>query len=350
MTQEADQRRALDQDASPLVSVVVPAHNVAPYITQCIGSLLNQTYKPIEVVVADDRSTDGTGDILDGLARRDARLRVMHLETNGGVHNARKVGLANAKGRYIGFVDSDDYVASNMYSRLMEALSGTQSDISVCSAVRVAEAGSAIGYKVHFSEEASFEHSLLDKFCRLAFGSGVLWNKVFRRELVDTAFSTWIDPAIGAGAEDYILNLVAIDGARRICVIPDHLYFYRENPGSITQSGSHATAFAHAMRAYVVALEAFKNAGEDKKRSIDSLYGRLLRYYPVSSSDQNLENVRSYMAESLCKLASLRPESVSALLNQDMEANPVPLARRALSKSIRNARRIFASAVGCGRQ
>jgi glycosyltransferase involved in cell wall biosynthesis len=350
MTQGVDQRRAQYQEESSLISIVVPAHNVAPYITQCVNSMLNQTYKSIEVVVVDDCSTDGTGDVLDALARHDARLRVIHLEVNGGVHNARKVGLANAKGRYIGFVDSDDYVASNMYSRLMEALSRARSDICICAAVRVAEAGNAIGYKVHFSEEASFEHSLLDKFCRLAFGSGVLWNKVFRRELVESAFSCPIDPAIGAGAEDYILNMVAIDGARRICVIPDHLYFYRENPGSITQSGSHATAFAHALRAYIVALEVFKDAGEDKMRSIDSLYGRLLRYYPVSSNDKNLENVRSYMAESLRKLASLRPESVSALLNQDMEAHPIPLARRALSKSIRSARKIFASAVGRGRQ
>ena len=343
MTQEADQRRALYQEEPSLISIVVPAHNVAPYITQCINSLLNQTYKPIEVVVVDDCSTDGTGYVLDGLARCDARLRVMHLETNGGVHNARKVGLASAKGRYIGFVDSDDYVASNMFSRLMEALSRTQSDISICTAVRVAEAGSAIGYKVHFSKEASFEHSLLDKFCRQAFGSGVLWNKVFRRELVDTAFSTRIDPAIGAGAEDYILNLVAIEGARRICVIPDHLYFYRENPGSITQSGSHATAFAHALRAYIVALEVFKDANEDKKRSIDTLYGRLLRYYPVSSNDENLESVRSYMAESLCKLASVRPESISTLLNQDTGGERIPLARQALWKAIRGARRMFSN-------
>lgn len=104
----------------PLISIVVPIYNTKEYLARCVRSIMRQTYENIEILLVDDGSTDGTGELCDALAAEDARIRVFHKE-NGGSSSARNVGISHAKGTYLGFVDSDDYVESDMYERLAEA-------------------------------------------------------------------------------------------------------------------------------------------------------------------------------------------------------------------------------------
>ena len=92
-----------------LVSVIVPVYNILDCLERCVDSLLAQTYKEIEILLVDDGSTDGTGTLCDQLAEKDSRIRVFHKE-NGGSSSARNVGIQQARGEYLGFVDSDDYV------------------------------------------------------------------------------------------------------------------------------------------------------------------------------------------------------------------------------------------------
>ena len=106
-----------------LISVIVPVYNIKEYLRRCVESILHQTYKNIEVLLVDDGSTDGSGDLCDELAKEDSRVRVFHKE-NGGSSAARNLAIDNAKGTYLGFVDSDDYVAPDMYEKLHEALVG----------------------------------------------------------------------------------------------------------------------------------------------------------------------------------------------------------------------------------
>ena len=110
-----------------LISVVVPAYNMEQYIGECVDSILAQTYRRLEVILVDDGSTDATGRICDQYAERDARVVVIHQE-NRGLPRSRKVGVAAARGAYVGFVDSDDWVDSNMYGYLCRELeeSGAQ--------------------------------------------------------------------------------------------------------------------------------------------------------------------------------------------------------------------------------
>lgn len=105
----------------PLISIIVPVYNVAEYLPQCLDSLVAQTYENIEIIAVDDGSTDGSGTILDEYAARDARVRPVHIE-NDGVSNARNVGLSLVRGEFVGFVDSDDWVDTDMYARLAAAL------------------------------------------------------------------------------------------------------------------------------------------------------------------------------------------------------------------------------------
>ncbi len=105
----------------PLISIIVPVYNTKEYLPRCVESLQRQTYSNLEILLVDDGSTDGTGEICDLLAERDERIRVFHKE-NGGTSSARNVGIDKAKGKYLGFVDSDDYVDAKMYELLYHAI------------------------------------------------------------------------------------------------------------------------------------------------------------------------------------------------------------------------------------
>lgn len=108
-------------DEKPLISVIVPVYNVKEYLSRCVDSLRKQTYPRLEILLVDDGSEDGTEELCDELAGEDERIRVFHKE-NGGSSSARNLGIEKARGEYLGFVDSDDYVEYNMYELLQEAL------------------------------------------------------------------------------------------------------------------------------------------------------------------------------------------------------------------------------------
>ena len=103
------------------ISIVVPVYNVEQYLEKCVNSIINQTYKNLEIILVDDGATDSSGNMCDELAKSDNRIKVYHKE-NGGLSDARNYGVERATGEYIGFVDSDDYIDSEMYEKLYEAI------------------------------------------------------------------------------------------------------------------------------------------------------------------------------------------------------------------------------------
>lgn len=115
----------------PKISIIVPVYKVEKYLHKCVDSILKQTFKDFELILVDDGSPDKSGDICDEYARKDNRVRVIHKE-NGGVSDARNVGIDIAEGEYIGFVDGDDYIASDMYEVLYNSLIDNSADISGC--------------------------------------------------------------------------------------------------------------------------------------------------------------------------------------------------------------------------
>lgn len=114
-----------------LISVIIPVYNVEQYLSKCLDSVVNQTYKNLEVILVDDGSTDNSGKICDEFALKDNRIIVIH-KSNGGLSSARNEGLKFAKGQYVGFVDSDDYIEIGMYEKLLEVSLKYGSDV-VCS-------------------------------------------------------------------------------------------------------------------------------------------------------------------------------------------------------------------------
>ena len=114
-----------------LISVIIPCYNVEKYIDRCMESVLNQTYRNLEIILVDDGSTDGTGEIIKKYAEHDHRIKILH-QKNKGAGAARNAGMEIASGSYIGFVDSDDWIAEDMYEYLIGIIKEEDADIAAC--------------------------------------------------------------------------------------------------------------------------------------------------------------------------------------------------------------------------
>ena len=113
------------------ISVIVPVYNVEQYLERCVDSIINQTYTNLEIILVNDGSTDNSGKLCDELAKKDERIRVIHKE-NGGLSDARNRGIDEAESDLVGFIDSDDYIDSDMYEVLLKNLNNTDADLSMC--------------------------------------------------------------------------------------------------------------------------------------------------------------------------------------------------------------------------
>ena len=197
-----------------MISVIVPVYNVEKYIRKCLDSIVNQTYRDLEIILVDDGSTDASGAICDEYAEKDIRIKVIHKE-NGGQSSARNLGLDIATGEYIGFVDSDDTIELETYHLLVSSMQGN--DIVIC------------GHNVVYEEKTETccrEESALDNaglwsevFGRL---NNAVWNKLYRRELLK---GIYFDARFAHG-EDLLFNLHYLKVARNGCVLNRALYNY----------------------------------------------------------------------------------------------------------------------------
>lgn len=217
-----------------LISVIVPVYKVEAFLPRCVDSILAQTYPHLEIILVDDGSPDRCGAICDTYAARDARVRVVH-KKNGGLSSARNAGLSVAVGTYVGFVDSDDYLAPQMYEKLLEALQATQSQISICSYAYVDEATGAVDAAMArinpLRSEVLSSRQALEKITADQPGYSfyvTAWNKLYVRELFDGC----LFPE-GKIHEDELTVHHLFDRAERIAVIDDVLYYYVQRSGSI---------------------------------------------------------------------------------------------------------------------
>ncbi|MCF2652694.1 glycosyltransferase family 2 protein [Anaeromassilibacillus senegalensis] len=213
-----------------MISVIVPVYNVEAYLCRCVDSLLRQTAVDTEIILVDDGSTDGCGALCDRYARQDPRVTTIH-KPNGGLSDARNAGLEIAKGEYIAFVDSDDWVAAFFLQRLLEGLQNSGSDICECEVYHTAGAGVAAAAApkapICFDTESAMEQLLRNG----AFRQHV-WNKLYRAEVIgDIRFP------VGKTNEDEFWTYQVFARAGRVCKIEDPLYNYFQRPGSIMNAG-----------------------------------------------------------------------------------------------------------------
>ena len=273
---------------SDLISIIVPVFQVKKYIRKCLDTIIGQTFEYIEIILIDDGSTDESGFICDMYAEKDNRLKVIHKE-NGGLSSARNVGLEYAKGDYIAFVDSDDWVDLDYIRKMYEVCRLHDCDVCQCGIydainddMEIRDSGGVPSIYTPL-EFAYAEMSLLSWDCV------VCWNKLYKSEL----FKEIRFPE-GKIHEDEYTTYKVLNRANRIALLPTRLYYYRRRPESIVAK-KYSYKRLDARDAYIEREGFYHDLGEVrleasvKARHLQWLKGQQKQFISVEAREEVLE-------------------------------------------------------------
>ncbi len=211
-----------------VISVIVPIYNVAAYLPECIESILGQNYEKLEVILIDDGSTDNSGSICDAYAARDARIIVIH-QKNGGAAAAKNAGLRVATGKYLSFVDSDDYLEPGAYAHMVSRLEATNADVIQCSFCDVFPDKAL----PHLTQDARTDFTCIQYLTKYTqdWTCGLLWDKLYVRSIFDDIFFEE-----GHKIDDEYFTYRGIMNARKIVRDNFVIYNYRKRRSSVMYS------------------------------------------------------------------------------------------------------------------
>tara|TARA_R110002096_G_scaffold251769_1_gene444696 strand:+ start:780 stop:1754 length:975 start_codon:yes stop_codon:yes gene_type:complete len=216
----------------PKISVIVPIYKVEAYIHKCIDSIINQTYKNIEIILIDDESPDACGKICDEYAKQDERIVVIH-QKNKGLSGARNAGLKVATGDYIGFVDSDDWIGLDMYKTMLDILLKHNLDIVECG---FNETNRDLYYDKEFKLDLQIENSITALKRIIKNTQFSVWRRLYKKSIIkDSNFMLY------KTSEDIYFTIDNIIKINKMGVIKFPFYNYRPNPDSITKSSYNLT-------------------------------------------------------------------------------------------------------------
>lgn len=219
-----------------MISIIIPVFNAKFYLKRCYDSLLSQDVgTELEIILVDDGSTDGSGDVCDELARNDGRITVLHIE-NRGASLARRLGLEKAKGDYVTFVDSDDFVAPNYVSTLYELLQRNNINISACGVRRLKSSDELKSETVVSVTRVLERDELFRRFFKYefwGFGGGMY----LRRQLLD------IDFPKSTLSEDYYVKARLFQKEQRMVYTSAPLYYYEHHENSLSHQRLSKKAF-----------------------------------------------------------------------------------------------------------
>ena len=217
-----------------LISLIIPVYKVEKYLEKCIQSVINQTYENLQIILVDDGSPDNCGKICDEYAKKDHRIEVIH-KSNGGLSDARNKGLEIAKGEYIGFVDSDDYIEADMYEVLYNLLKQYNADVSICNFYTVSQGKISIKNADNGINEYNrieiLKEILLDKNIQ-----SYAWNKLYKKELFDE-----IKYPIGKKYEDIGTTFYLLEKCNKVVVTGKSEYYYINRQDSIVNNVTEST-------------------------------------------------------------------------------------------------------------
>lgn len=219
----------------PLVSIIIPVHNAEKTLERCMDSVLEQDYKNIDVILVDDGSGDNSFGICMRYALSDSRVRVIHKKQSG-VSETRNIGMDRARGRYLQFVDSDDWMTPDAVRQMVEAAETTGCDLVISHFYRVK--GRKIREKGHIREwelldRRGFAEHMMEKPANFYYG--VMWNKLYRRSILEEHHIR-CDKNL-SWCEDFLLNLQYLCFAETICAQPCPVYYYVKSKNSLVSQG-----------------------------------------------------------------------------------------------------------------
>lgn len=244
-----------------LISIIVPIYNVHKYLKKCVNSIINQTYTNLEIILVDDGSIDNCGIICDEYAKKDKRIKVIHKE-NGGLSDARNAGLEIANGKYVSFIDSDDYVSKNFIKKLYECCKKYNCDMAEANFIKI-EKEIELEEKEKFESRVIDNKEMLERLYILQDGINirtvVVWNKLYKRKIVDKCKF----PKGKIHEDEFFTYKVLYENNIKIAILDEILYYYRIRPGSITNQKFKISKL-DAIEALEERIEYFKVKGEKK--------------------------------------------------------------------------------------
>lgn len=224
-----------------MISIIVPVYNVEKYLKKCVDSILNQTYRNIEIILVDDGSPDNCPTICDSYAKKDKRIRVIH-KKNGGLVNARKSGLEIAQGEYIGFVDGDDWIEPEMYELFADMIKKYSPDMVLSDFYY--DNNTELSNSEQLFDKEYYDKTALEKlvYPKMLFGGtyykfGInpcCWSKIYKKELIIKNLPL-VDGRIKMG-EDAAFTYPCLLDAKSVAAIKKPSYHYILNPESMTKS------------------------------------------------------------------------------------------------------------------
>ena len=255
-------------NTSPLISVIVPIYNVEEYLDKCVNSILNQTYRNLEIILVDDGSPDNCPKMCDDYAKKDKRIKVIH-KVNGGLSDARNAGIEIATGQFIGFVDSDDWILPEMYSRLLDLILRHKADFVVCDLIRSQDDLLPNFKQSKISIEEYNQQEYLNNFFKIKSQvcEYYAWNKLYRKEVIEKE----LYPK-GLTSEDVLGTYKVILNSKKIVKTNEIFYVYRINQNSIT--GSFSEKDFHLLQIWDSVIDVTKK--RNKNEYLD--YALLNRY------------------------------------------------------------------------
>lgn len=237
------------------ISVIIPAYNVEKYISDCINSVINQTFQDIEIIITDDGSTDRTPEIIEEFCKKNKKI-IFLKNNHQGVSAARNTALKHAKGEYISFIDSDDWIDSDFLEKLYEAITEYNCDIACASFIRSRKFKQTV--KLLYSEQQIYT-SLHDKIKKCGIPHYFyIWNKIYKADLIrDKLFKP------NVYFEDICWLPEIIKSAKKIVTVPETNYYYRANNKSIVKSKQTPKKQADAYAAWKYIQDFFRENGLD---------------------------------------------------------------------------------------
>ena len=272
---------------NPLISVLIPVYNVKRYLSECIESVINQTYQNIEILIIDDGSTDGSSYLCDLFAKKDERIIVIHTE-NRGLSSARNLGISSSRGSYLLFVDSDDWIESNAVETLFNVLIENNVDV-----VAAKYCGEYINRTIHSPvEEERIQvfrgNKILPTFVNGRFGD-VTWNKLYVRN----CFSEISFPEDRCCYEDLsttwkvLKKLDDINGG--VAILAEDLFHYRFRKSSISNQKALSN-ITDCWKAYLEKYQGLQGFQDQLLQGCIKAMGRLLLYYGGFSANEKKQS------------------------------------------------------------
>ena len=266
--------------SSVKISVIVPVYNVSRYLEYCVNSITNQDFTDFEVILVDDCSPDNSGEICDKLAENDNRIKVIHKEKNGGISEARKTGLQCASGKWILFVDSDDWIEQFMFSYLMSVVDDSTDAVIFGVNFRHENSAGAEKYINRVSpKNAKYQNpkeigNLIAELDRLAI-LPYMWNKLYSASLLKKSNADFTRLQI---MEDFYYNIQVLPNAEKIVTVNREFYNYRKTFGETLSTAYNSSFFELSKKRFLSEKEALEKTTALTDYNMQIIYASFIKH------------------------------------------------------------------------